>query len=110
MSAAKTIRKIQIIKNLPFIMGRLNQKTFTVEVRITVRLFSSFNGLDLAKDSIMLLLGCIETTESKPVKLETSRNCAECSLNNQTIMSMYCCLMKDYNIRKFKRCGHIQLT
>ena len=43
----------------------IKQSTLTVGGSITVQLVSRLTGLDLNKQEIMLLLLCIETTESK---------------------------------------------
>ena len=51
----------------------LNQRTLTVGKRITVRLDFSLKRLDLTKEENMLFFACSEATESKLVKLETSR-------------------------------------
>ena len=51
----------------------LNQRTLTVGKRITVRLVFSLKRLDLTKEENMLFFACSEATESKLVKLETSR-------------------------------------
>ena len=64
--------KIRYPPNLQTIHIWYTHNTLTVGGRITVGLVSRLTGLDLIKQENMLLFVCSETTESKPVKLETS--------------------------------------
>ena len=63
----------------------LGQRTLTVGERITVQLLSKLTRLDVTIKEKMLLFVCIETTESKPVKQETS-----CTLILPRVMKIQC--------------------
>ena len=65
--------KIGFTALVPVWTNQSNQRTFTVGGRITVWLVSSSTELGVTKQENKLLFACTKTTESKPVKLDTSR-------------------------------------